>query len=173
MPAAGPSSWTVADVAEWLEKDLELPAGVVAAFKDNAIAGPDLLTLTDEDLTGELGCKPLQARKIRNALVKMGFTAPGGAPAAAPAPAAPAPVAPEPTAPEPAPVAAVPAPAGGAPAGYPPPGYGAPPPAAYAPPPQEPEKQGRHGPSPAAAAVLLTRGRRMQRRGFMAGAASN
>ena len=40
MPAAGPSSWTVADVAEWLEKDLELPAGVVAAFKDNAIAGP-------------------------------------------------------------------------------------------------------------------------------------
>lgn len=40
MPALGPSEWSVADVAAWLKDDLELPEGVVAAFKDNAVAGP-------------------------------------------------------------------------------------------------------------------------------------
>ena len=40
MPASGPSSWTVADVAEWLQHELEMPAILVDSFKDNAVSGP-------------------------------------------------------------------------------------------------------------------------------------
>lgn len=104
--------------------------GFAPAAVPTAVPSSSLTAATACLLTAPFAAS-VRRPQIRNALVKMGFTAPGGAPAAAPAPAAPAPVAPEPTAPEPAPVAAVPAPAGGAPAGYPPPGYGAPPPAAY------------------------------------------
>ncbi|EFN53731.1 expressed protein [Chlorella variabilis] len=184
MPALGPSEWSVADVAAWLKDDLELPEGVVAAFKDNAVAGPDLLELSDEDLKQELGCKPLQARKIRHALEKMGFhrTPSGSAvmqqPAAEPAVpvAAPAPAAAAPIAAAVVPAAAAP-PAGYPTAGYPPPAgevapSGAPPPAypypapaaaAEAPPPQ------KQGPNKAAAAVVLMahRNNKQMRRGMM------
>lgn len=144
MPSRGPVDWSVADVQEWLVNELQLPPAVAAAFKDNAIAGPDLLTLSDEDLTAELSCKPLQARKIRQALVKMGFHPPGseGAAAAAAAAAAPAPAPAtehKPAAAATAAPAAAPAPVAAAavappPAGYPPPAVAAAP-APYPPPP--------------------------------------
>lgn len=40
MPAKGPSTWTVADVSDWLTSELELPPATAAEFKANAIAGP-------------------------------------------------------------------------------------------------------------------------------------
>ena len=54
------SSWSVGDVGAWLES-LQVPHHVVEDFEENAIAGADLLTLTDEDYQ-ELGCKPLLVR---------------------------------------------------------------------------------------------------------------
>lgn len=39
MPAVGPAEWSVADVCEWLEKDLQLPASVAQEFRANAVAG--------------------------------------------------------------------------------------------------------------------------------------
>ncbi|EFN57473.1 expressed protein [Chlorella variabilis] len=108
MPAVGPAEWSVADVCEWLEKDLQLPASVAQEFRANAVAGADLLELSDDDLTKELHCTGLQARKIRSSLNKLGFKAPGGAaPTAPPAPAAAAPPPPAaaPAAPPPAPAA--------------------------------------------------------------------
>lgn len=49
-------------MGEWLTKDLELPQAIADKFKENAVTGADLIELSDEDLTQELGCKPLQAR---------------------------------------------------------------------------------------------------------------
>lgn len=48
-------------VGEWLQK-LELPATIIEKFAANSVAGGDLATLSDEDLTKELGCSSLQAR---------------------------------------------------------------------------------------------------------------
>ncbi|KAI7842953.1 hypothetical protein COHA_003460 [Chlorella ohadii] len=64
MAPSGPvSGWSVEEVAAWLTGELSLPAAVADAFKENAVAGGDLVGLSDDDLTSELGLTKLQARK--------------------------------------------------------------------------------------------------------------
>lgn len=75
--AGNPKSWSVDQVASFLE-DLEL-APLVKGFRENAVNGCDLLSLSDEELKGVLGCTALQVKKIRKNLA-----AAEGAPAAVP-----------------------------------------------------------------------------------------
>lgn len=60
--------------------DLEL-GSVAPAFKESAVDGPLLLTLSEADLTQQLGLLPLQARKVLNAV--NAAASPGAAPAGA------------------------------------------------------------------------------------------
>ena len=57
--ATPPSEWTVAQVGEWLS-DLGLPAELQVEFKQNAVDGRDLLSLSNHDLVTELKCTQLQ-----------------------------------------------------------------------------------------------------------------
>lgn len=59
-------SWTVDDVCTYIA-DLEL-GHVVAAFRDNAVDGRTLASLSETDLVSEMGLKPLQARKVKDRL---------------------------------------------------------------------------------------------------------
>ena len=76
-PAPGPTGatpnakrptlqWGVVEVLSFLDK-IEL-GHVKDAFASNAIDGPMLLQLSDDDMKNELGLTPLQARKIRSRL---------------------------------------------------------------------------------------------------------
>lgn len=56
-------NWSVEDVAQFLES-IELPH-LVKKFRENGVDGLMLHELSEEDLTTELGCTKLQARKIR------------------------------------------------------------------------------------------------------------
>lgn len=87
-----------------------MPETVVASFRENAVSGEELASLSDEDLTDLLHCTALQTRKIRAALTQRGVPIPASAPAptapaaeqaaaAPPAVAAPAPVPATPPAP--------------------------------------------------------------------------
>ncbi|PSC72099.1 hypothetical protein C2E20_4619 [Micractinium conductrix] len=99
MASSAPHAWSVQQVSDWLTSSLELPATVATEFQANAIGGPELVTLSDEDLTNELGLTSLQARKVRRALVELGVAAPAAPAAATPAVApAMAPAAPPPAA---------------------------------------------------------------------------
>lgn len=63
-------------------------ASLSPAFKENAVAGSDLIELTDEDFTDSLGCTKLQAKKIRRELEAFGVHLPSnGTPAAVTPPA--------------------------------------------------------------------------------------
>mmetsp|Transcript_1460 Transcript_1460/g.2272 ORF Transcript_1460/g.2272 Transcript_1460/m.2272 type:complete len:236 (+) Transcript_1460:204-911(+) len=132
-------SWSVDEVCDFLNR-LQL-GHLSPAFKENAIAGEDLAGLTDDDLQNELGCKPLQVKKIRRELASANNSSATPAqvpPAQAPptsAPPASAPPAQVPSGAAPPqyyypPPQAQPPPAGYPPAGYPPAGY---PPNSYAP----------------------------------------
>lgn len=46
------------EVGQWLES-LHFPPATVEAFRENAVAGGDLLQLTDADLESHLGLTPL------------------------------------------------------------------------------------------------------------------
>ena len=59
-------AWTVDDVCKYIA-DLEL-GHVIAAFRDNAVDGRMLASLSEADLVAELGLKPLQARKVKDRL---------------------------------------------------------------------------------------------------------
>ena len=59
-------AWTVDDVCKYIE-NLEL-SHVIEAFRDNAVDGRMLASLSEEDLVAELGLKPLQARKVKDRL---------------------------------------------------------------------------------------------------------
>ncbi|PSC75839.1 TKL kinase [Micractinium conductrix] len=71
------AAWSIEDVQAWLGR-LGLPAGLQAAFRGNAVDGGDLAGLTDGDLTNQLGCTQLQARKIRSQLAQLGVPTPAG-----------------------------------------------------------------------------------------------
>ena len=58
--------WTVDDVCKYVS-DLEL-GHVAPAFKENAIDGRMLASLSEADMVAELGLKPLQARKVKDRL---------------------------------------------------------------------------------------------------------
>ena len=59
MASTGPvKDWTVNDVAAFLDS-LSLKT-IIPEFEKNGVDGSDLLQLTDEDYTGELGCSNLQ-----------------------------------------------------------------------------------------------------------------
>lgn len=51
-------AWSVPEVGQWLES-LHFPPATVEAFRENAVAGGDLLQLTDADLESHLGLTPL------------------------------------------------------------------------------------------------------------------
>ena len=59
-------AWTVDDVCKYIA-DLEL-GHVVAAFRENAVDGRMLASLSEDDLISELGLKVLQARKVKERL---------------------------------------------------------------------------------------------------------
>lgn len=59
-------AWTVDDVCKYIA-DLEL-AHTIEAFRDNAVDGRMLASLSEADLVTELGLKPLQARKVKDRL---------------------------------------------------------------------------------------------------------
>ena len=59
-------AWNVDDVCKCIA-DLEL-GHVAAAFRDNAVDGRMLASLSETDLVSELGLKPLQARKVKSRL---------------------------------------------------------------------------------------------------------
>ena len=50
---------------------LEMPAAVVSAFRENAVDGDMLLSLSDADIEEELGMLKLQIRKLRRELGKV------------------------------------------------------------------------------------------------------
>ena len=59
-------SWSVDDVVKAFDKEFGgLSTEMKSALETNAIDGPFLLTLTDDDLEKELGCTKLQVKKIR------------------------------------------------------------------------------------------------------------
>ncbi|KAJ8902887.1 hypothetical protein NDN08_006207 [Rhodosorus marinus] len=166
-------AWSVDDVCDFLDK-LQL-GHLSPAFKENAIGGKDLAELTDDDLQSELGCKPLQIKKIRreldsanNASATPAQAPPAQAPPsqAPPAQAPPSQAPPAQAPPAQAPPAQAPpaqAPPGAAPpqyyyappqaqpppAGYPPAGY---PPAGYPPAGYPPNPYAAPGGAPATAA---------------------
>ena len=59
-------AWTVDDVCKFIT-NLEL-GHVVAAFRENAVDGRMLASLSEADLVDELGLRPLQARKVKSRL---------------------------------------------------------------------------------------------------------
>ncbi|KAL3923658.1 MAG: hypothetical protein SGILL_001531 [Bacillariaceae sp.] len=66
MPSKAPKDYTQAEVAVWLNSvGLGSKTG---AFAENAIDGPMLVTLTEEDLTASMGFTSLQARKFKQSL---------------------------------------------------------------------------------------------------------
>ncbi|KAG7348182.1 SAM domain sterile alpha motif-containing protein [Nitzschia inconspicua] len=66
MPSKSPKEYTQAEVNVWLNS-IGL-GGQIEAFKENAIDGAMLVTLTETDLTGDLGLSSLQARKFLQSL---------------------------------------------------------------------------------------------------------
>ena len=59
-------SWSVSEVAKALDHEFGgLSPELGAKLEENAIDGPFLLALTDEDFVTELGCTNLQVKKIR------------------------------------------------------------------------------------------------------------
>lgn len=57
-PEGNVGAWSVPEVGQWLES-LHFPPATVEAFRENAVAGGDLLQLTDADLESHLGLTPL------------------------------------------------------------------------------------------------------------------
>nr|ARQ20724.1 lipid body protein [Lobosphaera incisa] len=68
------ASWSVDDVCQMLS-DLEL-ASISAKFKENAVNGPDLEDLSEQDLQTCLGLTPLQARKVRRKVAELSGNVP-------------------------------------------------------------------------------------------------
>ena len=66
MPSKAPKEYTQAEVNVWLNS-IGL-GSKIEAFQENAIDGPMLVTLTEEDLTGSMGFTSLQARKFKQSL---------------------------------------------------------------------------------------------------------
>ena len=61
-------AWGILDVTKYLDSlDLGHLSGV---FRNNAVDGPFLSSLSLQDLVSELGCSNLQARKILNRMPK-------------------------------------------------------------------------------------------------------
>lgn len=59
-------SWSVEDVCRALAHEFgSLPEGLGATLRENAVDGPFLMTLSDDDLMNELGCTKLQVKKVR------------------------------------------------------------------------------------------------------------
>ena len=65
-----PTAWSVEDVCAFIQ-GLEMPAAVVSAFRENAVDGDMLLSLSDADIEEELGMLKLQIRKLRRELGKV------------------------------------------------------------------------------------------------------
>jgi hypothetical protein len=66
MPSKAPKDYTAAEVNVWLNS-----VGLgskISAFQENAIDGPMLVTLTEDDLTSSMGFTSLQARKFQQSL---------------------------------------------------------------------------------------------------------
>jgi SAM domain (Sterile alpha motif) len=66
MPSKSPSEYTQAEVNVWLNS-----VGLgskIDVFKENVIDGAMLVTLSEADLTGDLGLSSLQARKFAQSL---------------------------------------------------------------------------------------------------------
>ncbi|KAG7337106.1 SAM domain sterile alpha motif-containing protein [Nitzschia inconspicua] len=66
MPSKSPKEYTQTEVNVWLNS-IGL-GGHIEAFKENVIDGAMLVTLTETDLTGDLGLSSLQARKFIQSL---------------------------------------------------------------------------------------------------------
>ena len=69
-PVGTPTAWSVEDVCAFIQ-GLEMPAAVVSAFRENAVDGDMLLSLSDADIEEELGMLKLQIRKLRRELGKV------------------------------------------------------------------------------------------------------
>ena len=62
--------WSVEHVCSFVG-ELELPASVVGAFRQNAIDGDLLLGLSDDEMVEELGMRKLMVRKLRREMSKL------------------------------------------------------------------------------------------------------
>jgi SAM domain (Sterile alpha motif) len=62
------ASWSIEQVGIWLSA-LEL-SNLVPAFKANAVDGRDLLQITDEEMSEQLGMTPIQISKVKRELQK-------------------------------------------------------------------------------------------------------
>jgi len=76
MPSKSPSEYTQQEVAVWLNS-IGL-GSKIDGFKENAIDGAMLVTLTPDDLTGDLGFSSLQVRKFQQSLEFANSLAEGG-----------------------------------------------------------------------------------------------
>ncbi|KAJ3195144.1 hypothetical protein HK101_000992 [Irineochytrium annulatum] len=78
--------WSTADVARWLEDSLQLRPAVVNAFKGSNVDGARLMTLTDEDLSIQMGLSEDVKLMFRAALERLVRGSAGGGTLVAPPP---------------------------------------------------------------------------------------
>ena len=64
------NEWSVDEVCAFV-RALEMPEGVVSAFRENAVDGDMLLTMSDEEFGQEIGMLMLQVRKLRREVDKL------------------------------------------------------------------------------------------------------
>ncbi|PSC72308.1 lysine-specific demethylase JMJ16 isoform E [Micractinium conductrix] len=69
MTASPLESWSALEVTN-LTATLKMPSEVAEQFRSNAISGRDLASLSDDDLTKELGLTSLQVRKLPRLLCR-------------------------------------------------------------------------------------------------------